>query len=188
MRELFRTAAVIEALCQKKRWAHCFIGGIALQAHGEVRETIDVDLTILTGFGGEERFIDALLKEFVPRRPDAASFAIENRILLVATASGVGVDISLGAHAFEIEACQRAKPFPYPGGVKLTVATADDLIIMKAIAARPRDWLDIEGLIIKQTGKLDWERILAHVSPLAELKGEPEIIDELLRRRHELDK
>ncbi len=188
MRELFHTAATVQAFCRQNKWKYCFIGGIALQAHGEVRETINVDLTILTGFGGEERFIDELLATFRPRRPDAASFAIQHRILLVATDAGVGIDISLGAHAFELAACDRAIPFTYPGPITLDVVTAEDLIVMKAIASRPRDWLDIEGVIIKQTGKLNWQYILSHTRTLAELKEEPQIVDHLLRRRDEFEK
>jgi hypothetical protein len=28
--------------------------------------------------------------------------------------------------------------------------------VMKAFAARGKDWLDVEGVIIRQTGNLDW--------------------------------
>lgn len=35
----------------------CFIGGLALLRWGEPRTTRDTNLTLLTGFGGEERFI-----------------------------------------------------------------------------------------------------------------------------------
>jgi hypothetical protein len=59
---------------------------------------------------------------------------------------------------------------------------------MKSFAARPRDWLDVEGIIIKQTGKLDWAYILSQLTPLATLKEEPEIVDQLLRRREECEK
>ncbi len=34
---------------------------------GEARETVDVDLTLLTGFGGEGRFIDKLLSRYEAR-------------------------------------------------------------------------------------------------------------------------
>jgi len=49
----------------------CFIGGIAVQRWGEPRFTADADLTLLTGVGGEEKFIDPLLSHFRPRRSDA---------------------------------------------------------------------------------------------------------------------
>lgn len=45
---------------------------------GEPRETIDVDLTLLTGFGGEEPFVRALLARFEPRVQDPLEFAKES--------------------------------------------------------------------------------------------------------------
>ena len=49
---------------------------------GEPRETVDVDLTLLTGFGGEERFIRTLLQHFEARIENAADFALAQRVLL----------------------------------------------------------------------------------------------------------
>ncbi len=40
-----------------------------------------------------------------------------------------------------------------------------DLLTGKTVAARPRDWLDIEAIIIKQS-KLDWEYILQTINGL----------------------
>lgn len=53
MIELIRTAADVQAFCDARRWRFCFVGGPALQRRGEPRETVDVDVTLLTGFGGE---------------------------------------------------------------------------------------------------------------------------------------
>jgi hypothetical protein len=59
--------------------------------------------------------------------------------------------------------------------------------VLKAFAARPKDWLDVEGIIIRQAGKLDWAYIHRQLQPLAELKEEPEIMDELQRWRVECE-
>ena len=56
-------------------------------------------------------------------------------------------------------------------------------IIMKAFANRPIDWADIEGIIIRQQAKLDWNRIFENLSSLCELKGEPEIVSKLSKLR-----
>jgi hypothetical protein len=58
---------------------------------------------------------------------------------------------------------------------------------MKAFAARAKDWLDVEGIIVRQTGKLDWTYIRQQLHPLTELKEAPEIMDELDRRRVEFE-
>jgi len=48
--------------------------------------------------------------------------------------------------------------------------------------------LDVEGVIVRQTGKLDWPYIQRHLAPLAELKGQPEILVELEKRRVEFER
>ncbi|MCU0875773.1 MAG: hypothetical protein MUE50_25855 [Pirellulaceae bacterium] len=60
--------------------------------------------------------------------------------------------------------------------------------MMKAFAARGKDWLDVEGVIIRQTGNLDWTYVRRQLAPLVELKGEPEILAELERRRQEFER
>lgn len=50
MNEVIRAAAQLQAVCEQNRWRYCFIGGLAVLRCGEPRETIDVDLTLLTGF------------------------------------------------------------------------------------------------------------------------------------------
>jgi hypothetical protein len=61
MIDLFETASQLQLLCDRQGWRSCFIGGIAVLRWGEPRVTRDVDLTLLTGFGAEDSFIDALL-------------------------------------------------------------------------------------------------------------------------------
>jgi hypothetical protein len=63
---------------------------------------------LLTGFGGEESFIEAILKSFEPRVQDAATFALQSRVLLLRAPSGVGLDIALGGLEFEKLAIARA--------------------------------------------------------------------------------
>ena len=48
MNEVVRAAAQVQVVCETNCWRFCFIGGLALQRWGEPRETIDVDLTLLT--------------------------------------------------------------------------------------------------------------------------------------------
>jgi hypothetical protein len=177
MRDLVRAAANVQKFLDRKRWKYCFIGGLAVQKWGQVRITQDIDLTLFTGLGGEEHFIDGLLEQFVPRIPDARAFAIRNRVLLLMTADGVPLDISCGAFPFEEAAIGRARKVAVVAGTKLKLCTAEDLIIYKAFANRAIDWLDIEGVIAKQRrSELDWGYITGHVKVLAALKEEPGIL------------
>jgi hypothetical protein len=90
-------AAELQAVCEAEGWRFCLIGGVALQRWGEARETVDVDLTLLTGFGAEAPFIARLTAAFTARIDDAAAFALANRVLLLRAASGVGLDRLGGA-------------------------------------------------------------------------------------------
>ena len=56
---------------------------------------------MLTGFGNEERFIELLLSAYPARIENAGAFALANRVLLLRTESGVGIDVSLGALPYE---------------------------------------------------------------------------------------
>ena len=108
MIELVRAAGELQTLCETEGWRFCFIGGLAVQRWGEPRETVDVDLTLLTGFGGEAPFIKRLLLEYAGRVDDPAEFARLHRVLLVRAPSGVGIDIALGALPFEESAVSRS--------------------------------------------------------------------------------
>lgn len=161
------------------------IGGLALQRWGEPRETIDVDVTLLTGFGTEETFCREILSWYEPRLADALGFALENRVLLVKTKAGVGIDVALAALPFEESVVARATPYDFYAGISVRTASAEDLVVLKSFASRPKDWIDVEGVLIRQGGTLDWLYIDKQLQPLAELKGEPEILERLHRLRRE---
>jgi hypothetical protein len=181
--EVLNAAREVQAFCESKAWKFCIIGGLALIRWGEPRETVDVDLTLLTGFGGEERFIQATLAEFPARIDGAVAFALENRVLLVRSSAGVGVDIALGGLPFEENAITRSSEFEFAPGIKLRTCSAEDLIVFKAFAARPKDWIDIEGVLIRNAARLDWKYIRVQLEPLVELKGAPEILTQLEQKR-----
>ena len=187
MTEVIRAAAQLQKFCEARQWRFCIIGGLALQRWGEPRETIDVDVTLLAGFGGEEPFVKGLLGTFEPRIEHAAEFALTKRVLLLRAPSGVGLDIALGGLPFEASAVSRSSLFEFPGDALLRTCAAEDLIVMKAFAARTKDWLDVEGIITRQTGTLDWDYIFSQLGPLTALKGAPEIVQELQKRRSQFE-
>lgn len=174
-------AGEVQRFCRGQGWRFCFIGGVALQRWGEPRLTQDVDLTLLTGFGNEETFVDALLKEFAARRPDAREFALSRRVLLIQTRGGVGVDAALGAFPFEERSVQRASEWAWAAGQSLVTCSAEDLVVHKAFAGRDLDWGDVERVLTRQHGKLNLMQIRSELKPLLELKGAPESLDKLER-------
>lgn len=117
------------------------------------------------------------MAHYEPRLKDARAFAIKNRVLLLRSKSGIGIDIALGALPFEETAVQRACKIEMEPGALVTVCTPEDLIVMKAFADRDLDWNDIRGIIVRQ-GKdsLDWNYIYEQLTPLCEAKEAPEIM------------
>jgi predicted nucleotidyltransferase len=162
---------------QKVRGA--VIGGAAVSVRGRPRLTQDVDAVILLDPPNIEPFLtEGLEFGFTPRIEGAAEFAKKNRVLLLKhEPDKTPIDLSLGALPFEHESITRAS-IETIGGVSFPVVTAEDLIIMKAIARRPRDVADIES-IVTANPELDRDRIRRWVREFAEILEMPEILTDL---------
>ncbi len=173
MNPLLAGALEVQAFCRAQGWHFCFIGGLAVQRWGEPRLTQDADLTVITGFENEAPFVDALLARFAARLSDAREFALRNRVVLIRSSGGVPLDIALGAMPFEEHATARASEFTIAPGVVIRTCSAEDLIVFNAFSSRPRDWLDIEGIAIRQAAQLDERLIWKELVPLLELKESP---------------
>jgi hypothetical protein len=165
---LINAALELQALCEEMKWRFCFIGGLALQIWGQQRLTRDIDLTLLTNFENEEFFVETLLTHYRGRISDAREFALKNRVLLIETPRGIGIDISLGGLPFENNAVDRAAYEKYTDKISLKTCSAEDLIVFKTVASRPQDWVDIEAVIIKQRA-LDWNYVEMHLTAFAEI-------------------
>lgn len=177
MKPIFLTAQKVQTLFESEGWRFCFIGGVALQRWAVPRLTNDVDLTLLTGFGDEEKFIYRILDVFDARIDDAANFAKRNRVLLVKSGN-VGIDISLGALEFENSAVMRSSMWEPLPDISLRTCSAEDLIVFKSFADRLQDWADVENIIGVQEN-LDWDYIIEQLVPLVEVKEAPEILTKL---------
>ncbi len=185
MKSLFRAAAELEAFLVEQGWRYCFIGGIALQRWGQPRLTNDVDLTLLTGFGNEAPYVDALLGRYKARIPDGRDFALKHRVLLLRSQEGIPIDVALGGIAFEERIVSRATRYEFLPGVSLLTCSAEDLIVLKAFADRPRDWGDVETILTRQQAHLDWKYIFEQLEPLCQIRGGTEVLDHL-RRLHRM--
>jgi hypothetical protein len=185
MRTLFRAAAELERFLVEQGWQYCFIGGIALQRWGQPRLTNDVDLTLLAGFGKEAIYVDALLGRYQARIPEGRQFAIDHRVLLLQSPEGIPIDVALGGIAFEEQVVSRATRYDFLPDVSLLTCSAEDLVILKAFADRPRDWADVETVVARQQLGLDWKYIFDQLEPLCQIRGDTEVLDHL-RRLHRL--
>ena len=172
---IYEAAHEVQSFCIVHGWKLCFIGGVAVQRWGEPRVTLDADLTLLTGFGDENSFITPLLEEFAARRPDADQFARANRVLLLTASNNIPIDIGLGALPFEENTIERASRFDVGKNRFLITCCAEDLVVHKAFANRINDWADLDRILMRQRGKLNFELIWRELRPLIELKEMPEM-------------
>lgn len=179
MNPLLDAAHQLQQFCQDQNWQFCFIGGLAVQRWGEPRLTQDADMTLLTGFGNEPAYVDALLQRYEARISEARQFALQYRVVLLEAENGIPLDVALGAMPFEERSVERATFYEIAPGYILLTCSAEDLIVHKAFAGRPQDWLDIETILIRQKDELDPQIIWDELLPLVELKEEPEIVSRL---------
>jgi hypothetical protein len=178
---LFAAALDLQRFFEARRWGFCFIGGLAVQRWGEPRLTLDVDCTLLTGFGQEARYVDELLAAYTGRVEGPREFALANRVLLLYGSSRVPLDIALGAMPFEERCITRASSFDIGNGHSLLTCSAEDLIVFKAFAGRDRDWLDVETIVLRQRQTLDVDAIWRELTPLLDLKEDVETAARLRR-------
>ena len=88
----------------------------------------------------------------------------------------MGIDVALAAFPFEIEAIDRATPWPLQESIVLHTCSAEDLVVYKLVAARPQDLVDMEGIVRRQRGRLDLDRIRRWGREFAELKEDPDLL------------
>ncbi len=165
MIDLITEAADLQEFLEEKGWDFYFIGGVTVQVWGQPRLTQDIDLTVFTNLVNETQYIDTLLARYSPKFSDAGEFALTNRVLPMFTKSGIGIDVTLGGLSDANEALARSSYQPFVGGFNLRICSPDDLIIMKTVAGRPRDWIDVESVVIRQK-HLDWNYILSTIESL----------------------
>ncbi|MBI3990201.1 MAG: nucleotidyltransferase [candidate division NC10 bacterium] len=164
------------------------IGGVAASFLGRPRLTRDVDVLVLLDEGRWEEFLALGARfGFLPRLPNTLTFARQTRVLLVRhEPSGIDVDISSGTLPFEEESIARALLVDV-GGFSIPLPTPEDLIIMKAVAHRPRDLADIES-VLDTRPKLNLRRVRRWVREFSAALEMPEILTDLetilAQRRH----
>jgi hypothetical protein len=149
------------------------VGGLAASVRGQPRVTADVDL-IIAAEVDQALSLAATLPQspFRPLFNDFEDVVTRAFILpLRHRSTNIKVDIAIGLSGFERQAVARAKKVDVAGCI-LPVAQAEDLLVMKVLAGRPQDEQDIQGLIIAQGDRLDWDYCLAIAADLGEAVGQ----------------
>lgn len=137
---------------------YALIGGLAASLRGQPRATADVDLVIDTDVEGALKLIEALEgSSFKPLFEGVEEVVNQAFILpLSHRETSVKVDLSIGLSGFEQQLLERATLVEL-GKRHIPVVTAEDLLVMKLLAGRPRDQQDAMGIVMIQGGSLDLE-------------------------------
>jgi hypothetical protein len=173
--------AAVEALLDRLNGRGVIIGGVAVTALGAPRFTADVDVVLLLSLSRLSELMRAAAEaELLPRIENAELFARRNRVLLLRhEPSGIAVDVSLGMLPFEEEVVTRSELREFDG-LRLRLPTVEDLIVLKAVAHRPKDLADIAALA-QAHPELDRKRIEHWVREFGAVLEMPDLWDSIRR-------
>lgn len=176
MIEPFAAAWELGGLFAKRNLPYAVIGGLAVQVWGNARLTVDADLSVASPLTtGSAPLVHLITEHFPSRSADPVNFAAKTRMVLVTASNGVDVDISLALPGYEDHLFARAVDYEIEPGKTIRLCSAEDLIIHKAVAGRPQDLADIQGVVYRQGQKLDIAYIRQWLGEFADVLANPDI-------------
>ena len=107
-------------------------------------------------------------------------------MLLLAASNGIPLDIALAGFPFEEEIVSRATSCELATGIRLTIVSCEDLLVLKAFSGRPQDWIDVEGIITRQAERVDWPPVEENLSALCALVESTDTMDRLREMRRQI--
>lgn len=151
------------------------IGGIATGFLGKPRFTVDLDAMFFASTKDVPEILEMAKEEGIePRTNQIMEFVKKSRVVLLRhSTSRTNIDISLGVLPFEEEVVARSRVYD-AGILSVRLPTPEDLIIMKAIAHRPKDLIDIQT-VIDAHPDLDVHRIKHWVTSFADVLETPSL-------------
>jgi len=167
--------ATLTAELDRRGLPFMLIGGQAVLLHGTPRFTADIDVTLAAGpaaLGDVRAACEALGLTPIALGTESLESFVRRTFVLPAhdARSGVRVDFIFSTTPYESQAVARATRVPL-GGAAVPFATAEDLLIHKLFAGRPRDLDDAEGIVRRQATRLDWAYLERWVTEFAQVPG-----------------
>ncbi|CBE69993.1 MAG: hypothetical protein F9K13_01970 [Candidatus Methylomirabilis oxygeniifera] len=165
----------------KLGFPYALIGGLAVQYWGEPRLTVDADVTVSAPLNDPETFVRTLIEHFPSRIDDPIAFARRSRMVLIRTSNNCPVDVSLALPGYEDEVMRRVVSYELEPDKAIRLCSAEDLIVHKAVASRPQDLRDIEGVIARRHSALDVAYIRRWLTEFADILADPELLQRFER-------
>lgn len=150
--------------------AHAIGGAIALAYYGEPRATIDIDVNVFVPTNGLPEIEQALRSLGVDLEHDERELAEDQQVRLRWGPNPVHLFFS---HDELHEAMPAAvRRVPLADGT-IPIVSPEHLVVRKAMLDRPKDWLDIEAILVAET-PIDFEEIRSWLERLAG-RGDPRL-------------
>lgn len=147
------------------------IGGQAVLLYGEPRLTRDIDITLGVDTDRLDDVLSVVAACGLRALVDPATFVQETMVLPVRDeASGIRVDLIFSFSEYERDSIRRARRVAL-GKTTVCFVTAEDLIVHKVVAGRPRDLEDVRGVLLRSRG-LDLASVEARLAEIDSSSGE----------------
>jgi hypothetical protein len=161
-------------------------GAQAAIVYGVARLTGDVDVTVRAPVGmSAAEWVAVVERHGFARRFIDARFTEQSQVIpLVHSATGLPVDIVIAGPGLEDEFLERMVTQTIDD-VTVPVIEVSDLIVLKILAARPKDTEDVLTLLHIQAGAVDEARVRRLLAMLEGALGQSDLLpafDDLLRR------
>jgi predicted nucleotidyltransferase len=130
---------------------YMIIGGQAVLLYGNPRLTKDVDVTLDLNVDSLNKAISVINEIGLKVIPENYEEFVRDTMVLPVRdeKTSIRVDLIFSFTPYEKEAIQRAQKVRL-GGVDVTFAAPEDVIIHKIFAGRPRDLEDVSSILAKQ--------------------------------------
>jgi hypothetical protein len=127
------------------------VGGQAVLLYGEPRFTRDIDITLGIGTDRLDDLMQLVAMLGWQVRPGASPEFVSKSMVLPCEdpSTGIRIDFIFSISAYEQEALRRVQKVRR-GQAEVCFASAEDVVIHKVVAGRPRDLEDVRIVLLKQ--------------------------------------
>ena len=128
-----------------ERIDHAFGGALALAYYAEPRATLDIDVNVFVGPGESARVVVALAPLGVDPRDTLTAIARDGQARW--WWGRTPVDLFFAYDVIHEAMCDARRAVPFGDDV-IPILGPEHLVVCKAIFDRPKDWLDIEQMLV----------------------------------------
>ena len=137
----------IDGALAEARIDHAFGGALALAYYAEPRATVDVDINVFAPPAEHEAVFAALNPLGVKRPADAERLVRDGQSRWRWDSNPI--DLFFANHPIHAAMKRDARKVPF-GDVRIPILSPEHLIVCKVLFNRPKDWLDIEQILVTE--------------------------------------